>query len=100
MSPIRSVIVSPVITITSANATEILICLSQGGPNNMYQWRKQGITISNNSVLNISMITGSDSGVYECTVSNAAGNDTATALLTGVYSYIVITISLSVVAAI
>ena len=41
------------------------------------------MVISNDSVLSIPMVTGSDGGVYQCMVSNAAGSDTATTTVTG-----------------
>ena len=53
----------------------------------MFQWRKQGVIVSNNSVLEFPSITGSDGAVYECIVSNAVGNDTENVTLTGAYLY-------------
>ena len=44
----------------------------------MLEWKKQGVVISNDPVLSIPMVTGSDGGLYQCTVSNAAGSDNAT----------------------
>ena len=61
-------------------------CTAEGGPNNMFEWRRQGMVISNSSVLEIPMITGSDRGAYECTVTNDAGTDTANTTVTGMYT--------------
>ena len=50
----------------------------------MFEWSKQGTgVVSNDDVLQFSMITGTDGAVYECTVSNAAGNETRNVTLTG-----------------
>ena len=79
--------VNPQTVLTNFNSTENITCTAKGGPNNMFQWRRQGIApvISNNSVLELTMITGSDGGVYECTVTNDAGSDTNSTLVTGMY---------------
>ena len=54
----------------------------------MFEWSKNGTeVVSSNSVLEFQMITGSDGAVYECTVSNAAGNETRNVTLTGVCLY-------------
>ena len=54
----------------------------------MFEWSKQDTgVISSNSVLEFQMIAGSDGAVYECTVSNAAGNETRNVTLIGVYLY-------------
>ena len=49
----------------------------------MFVWRKEGVVVSTNPVVEFLMITSSDGAVYQCTVSNAAGNDTTTATITG-----------------
>ena len=50
----------------------------------MFEWRKQGEgVVSNDAVLQFSMITGTDGSVYECTVSNVAGNETRNVTVTG-----------------
>ena len=52
----------------------------------MFEWSKQGAgAVSNNDVLEFPMITGTDGAVYECTVSNAAGNETRNVTLTGTF---------------
>ena len=84
VSPQGSVSVSPPGNIlTAVNIKVTLTCIAQGGPNNMFKWRRQGVVISNDPVLSIPMVTGSDGGVYQCTVSNDAGSDTATTTIIG-----------------
>ena len=86
VSPRGSVSVRPVGNIlTSVDSTVSSTCVAQGGPNNVFEWRRQGVVISNDPVLAIPMVTGSDGGVYQCTVSNAAESDTATTTVIGMY---------------
>ena len=87
VSPMGSVMISPSGNIlASFNSTVNITCSAGGGPNNMFEWSKQGAgVVSNNSVLEFSMITGTDGAVYECTVTNAAGSDMASALLIGMH---------------
>ncbi|XP_065904155.1 cell adhesion molecule DSCAML1-like isoform X2 [Dysidea avara] len=82
VSPRGSVFISPSNILTTVNSTVEITCTAQGGPNNLFEWRRQGVVISNDSVLSIPMVTGSDGGVYQCIVSNAAGSDTATTTVT------------------
>ena len=90
VSPQGSVSLQPSGNIlTTANSKVTLTCLADGGPNNVFEWRRQGVVISNDPVLLIPMVTGSDGGVYRCTVSNAAGSDTATTTVIGMYIYII-----------
>ena len=85
VSPQGSVEISPINIATIFNSTVTISCFAKGGPNNMFQWSKQETgVISSNSVLEFQMIIGSDGAVYECTVSNAAGNETRNVALTGV----------------
>ena len=84
VSPEGSVIILPPGEIlTSFNSSMNLTCTAQGGPNNMFEWRKQGVVVSNNSVLELAMITSSDGGTYQCTVTNDAGSGTANVSLIG-----------------
>ena len=62
-----------------------ITCSAQGGPNNMFEWSKQGVIVSNSDVLELTMITGSDGGLYVCNVTNDAGSDTANTSVIGMY---------------
>ena len=83
VSPEGSVVIPVGEVLTSFNSTVTLPCTAQGGPNNMFQWSKQGIVIYNGSQLEITMITGTDAGMYQCIVTNDAGSDDASVLLIG-----------------
>ena len=80
-------ILSPLST-TDANFTRFgddvtLMCISDGGPNNSFEWSKDGVVLTReiNNTLTLSFITASSGGVYTCSVSNAAGNDSASTTL-------------------
>ena len=84
VSPVGSVSVVPFGNfLTNVNATVNLTCRAQGGPNNMFKWSKQGVVVSNSSVLEFTVNTGSDGGTYQCTVTNDAGSATTNALVIG-----------------
>ena len=83
MSPADSVFIPFGNVLTTFNSTVNLTCMAQGGPNNMFEWSRQGMTFSNNSVLELTMITGSDGGTYQCTVTNDAGSDVASTSVIG-----------------
>jgi hypothetical protein len=57
------------------------ICDALGGPNNTFQWQMEGNVIGNGSMLEVMDIDACSGGVYTCTVSNAAGNDSASTTL-------------------
>ena len=57
------------------------ICGALGGPNNTFQWQMDGNIIGNDSMLEVMDIDASSGGVYTCTVSNAAGSDSASTTL-------------------
>ena len=76
VSPAGSVSITAIRSIlTNFNSTISLTCMAEGGPDNIFVWRRQGMIVTNSSVLELTMITGSDGGVYECTVTNDAGSD-------------------------
>ena len=83
VSPAGSVILIATMISTSFGSSENLICIAQGGPDNTFQWTLRGQVISNSSQLQLPSITGSDGGVYTCTVTNAAGSDSGTVTVTG-----------------
>ena len=51
-----------------------LTCGTSGGPDNTFSWFKEDMSIGNTSILSISSVTPADGGVYQCMVSNDAGN--------------------------
>ena len=83
MSPEGSVAVSPEMVIADVGGTVTFTCSAQGGPDNTYQWQKDGSDLMNetDTTLIVSNITAMNGGSYTCVVSNAAGNDSATAVL-------------------
>lgn len=68
---------------TTHGSSVNLTCSAEGGPNNAYEWRKQGDVVSNMPVLHFPRITGSDSGAYQCLVTNAAGHGSEHTVLFG-----------------
>ena len=66
--------------VVSLTDSVILICNSSGGPNNTYQWMKDGM-ILDGDVLMLNIISASIGGDYICNVSNSAGTDSGNATL-------------------
>ena len=83
MSPEGSVAVSPEMVIADVGGTVTFTCSAQGGPDNTYQWQNDGEDLMNETDANliVSNISSMNGGNYTCVVSNAAGNDSATAVL-------------------
>ena len=56
-----------------------LICFTNGGPNNTYSWQINGRNLSESShILDHTIsLADEDGGLYSCTVTNPAGNNTA-----------------------
>ena len=83
MSPGGSIAVSPEMEIAVVRGTVTFTCSTQGGPDNTYQWQNDGQDLMNetDTTLTVSNITAMNGGRYTCVVSNAAGNDSATAVL-------------------
>ena len=52
-----------------------------GGPGNSFQWETNGIIVATDDILILVDINASYGGNYTCIVSNAAGGDSATAML-------------------
>ena len=52
-----------------------LMCNVQGGPNNIFVWKKDSEVLENETTdtLQLTNVAVSDAGVYTCTVTNAAG---------------------------
>ena len=65
----------------SQGNNSVLICTAFGGPSNTFLWKMNGSIIGNDSMLEVMDIDASSGGDYMCTVSNAAGNDSASITL-------------------
>ena len=59
-----------------------LTCMASGGPNNTFCWVKDGVYTDGNT-LNITEVTATDGGLYECIVYNTAGNNSANITIYG-----------------
>ena len=55
----------------------VLMCTSQGGPNNTYQWQANDTDIPGETTETLTManVNASTGGMYTCVVTNAAGSD-------------------------
>jgi len=60
-------------------------CSAMGGPGNSFTWVRlsDGVTVSNESQLEINVASAFDGSAYECTVENNAGNGSASVTLYG-----------------
>ena len=81
MSPEGSVQVSLRDISLTQGDTLTFVCTAMGGPNNSFIWTKDGKIVGNETMLNVIDINASHGGSYRCTVSNAAGNDSASTTL-------------------
>ena len=73
---------SPQGQVVSRGDSIALNCSAQGGPNNSYTWKKDGTPINGNeSTLTLINVNATSGGSYTCTVSSAAGNDSASTTL-------------------
>jgi len=84
------------VMITNSNTTAItnsttvnngdsltLNCTAAGGPENKYHWLKKNTILINDSVVNITSVEATDGGLYECRVSNDAGNTSDSITING-----------------
>ena len=71
------------LNIASLNDIVMLMCSSSGGPNNTYEWIKDATVLNGETsdTLTLIITNASFGGDYTCTVSNAAGNDSASTTL-------------------
>ena len=80
VSPAGSVVTPPTVN-SQLGETEELICTAMGGPGNSFNWIKQDddnmTSTGATARINITVDDVSRGGVYECTVMNNAGNDSA-----------------------
>ena len=62
-----------------------LNCTASGGSNNMFLWYKNDVLLEGNAnnILNITAVSATDGGLYECVVNNTAGNSTANITVNG-----------------
>ena len=62
--------------ILSRGANVTLTCSARGGPDNVFQWQKNGADLpeEDQTTLQLTDIDATDGGEYTCVVSNAAGN--------------------------
>lgn len=69
------------------NTTVEFICLAEGGPGNVFTWTRlrDGLVLVNSSFLEVNVSGPFSGGLYECLVTNRAGNDTVQAILNGWY---------------
>ena len=81
VSPYGSAVVSPLDVTSSLGDTVTLVCTAFGGPDNVFLWEMDENIIGNGSLLDLFAIDASYGGKYTCTVSNAAGTDSASTTL-------------------
>ena len=71
-------VVDPVsLAVVDVNQDFNLTCSVKGGPDNSFQWEKDSDILVDETAdtLSITDVAVSDAGLYTCTVTNAAGND-------------------------
>ena len=83
VSPEGSVSVSPFNMVFNRSDNVTLNCSAQGGPDNTYQWQRNGTDLDSETMqtLTLTQINATDGGEYTCVVSNAAGSGSASTLL-------------------
>ena len=81
VSPEGSVVVSPLDVVLNFRDDVTLLCTAMGGPDNSFNWKRNGTVIGNDSTIHLVTVDDSHGGDYTCTVSNAAGSDSASTTL-------------------
>ena len=63
----------------------IMTCDALGGPGNVFMWTRtlEAVVVGNSSVINITIDSAFDGGVYSCYVSNAAGYEDSSVTING-----------------
>ena len=99
--------------IVEQNGEVVIICNAEGGPNNTYEWTLNGEVVESD-VLNITTVishtmststlrissvdAATHQGNYTCTVSNNAGEDSTSIVVTGkLFKLIIIIIVLAII---
>ena len=74
--------VSPMKTVNFGDNVT-LTCSARGGPDNVFQWQRDGMNVTGGqqSTLELNSVSATGGGVYTCVVSNAAGNDSISTTL-------------------
>ena len=80
VSPEGSAAVSQDI-ISSVGDNVTILCTTMGGPGNSFLWELNGNVVGADNMVNLVAIDASYGGNYTCTVSNAAGTDSASTIL-------------------
>ena len=75
--------ISPDITIADIGGTFMFICNVMGGPNNVFEWQRNSVTLTNETMdtLLLTNVAISEAGTYTCIITNDAGKDTLEAEL-------------------
>ena len=81
VSPEGSVMVTVSDMISTRGSNVTFNCSAMGGPQNSFTWMKDGVMVGNDTTLTVTDIDASSGGSYTCTVSNSAGNDSASIIL-------------------
>ena len=77
--------------LTNQSDDEMFTCMSGGGPGNSFQWylNRELLLNETSSNISITMVTASDAGEYNCTVTNTAGGGSDVAMLIGEFECVV-----------
>ena len=91
VSPAGSVLVIPSSTNSQVGGVITLSCGASGGPDNAFVWTRSrdGEVVSNQPVVNISISTFMDGGMYTCNVSNHAGFEMDDSSINGKFMIII-----------
>ena len=75
--------ISPDITIADIGVTFMFTCNVMGGPNNVFEWQLNSVTLTNETMdtLLLTNVAISEAGTYTCIITNDAGEETLEAEL-------------------